>query len=66
MCLMKALTYGTSSTLKFRLLLWCDNDLNELVILDRLCFTNLFISAIRISVNSHIGAPLQISHTYTV
>ena len=58
---MKALTCGILSTLfqlKFRQLLWCNSDFK---ISDRFCFigfTNLFISAIGISVKSHIGAPL--------
>ena len=61
--MMKALTCGIRSTLfqlKFRQLLWCNNDFK---ISDRLCFigfTNLFISAIGISVKSHIGATLLI------
>ena len=62
---MKALTCGILSTLfqlKFRQLLWCNS---ELIISDRLCFigfTNLFISAIGISVKSHIGATLHEYH----
>ena len=61
--MMKALTCGILSTLfqlKFRQLLWCNSDF-KMIILDRLCFigfTNLFISAIGISVKSHIGATL--------
>ena len=61
--MMKALTCGILSTL-YQYLGNFYGAIVTLIISDRLCFigfTNLFISAIGISVKSHIGAPLVAS-----